>query len=373
MRKQKLFDVVLQKMETGDPKSVRAVIGFDGFVDEVVYPVDKRYDADRFDRIKYLADYGKKICDSAGLSMNVEMLPVQEKLGGNGPIFANSLAKHGFDVTYIGALGKESVHPVFYEFGQNAHLISISDPGHTDAIEFLDGKIISCKLEPLKEVNWKNFQEKVGAEVFAELLDRADFIGFENWTLVVNTTEVWKGIIQYVLPILKHTERKKLFIDLADPEKRTKEDILEAIRCLEEFEKSFEVILGLNEKESYEIAALYGYEKESFESVLDVARLLKEKIQISTIVVHPVKTACAAGADGAYQVEGPYCQEPRLTTGAGDNFNAGFVLGQMLGCTLEESLLVGVANSGFYVRNARSANYEELQKFIMDWNKNVLD
>lgn len=148
---------------------------------------------------------------------------------------------------------------------------------------------------------------------------------------------------------------------------------MEAIRCLEEFEKSFEVILGLNEKESYEIAALYGYEKGSFESVLDVARLLKEKIQISTIVVHPVKTACAAGADGAYQVEGPYCQEPRLTTGAGDNFNAGFVLGQMLGCTLEESLLVGVANSGFYVRNARSANYEERMKFIMDWNKNVLD
>ena len=64
---------------------------------------------DRYDRIRYLADYGKKVYDAKGLSMNIEMVPVKKKLGGNGPIFANSLAKHGFQVTYIGALGKGKI------------------------------------------------------------------------------------------------------------------------------------------------------------------------------------------------------------------------------------------------------------------------
>ena len=43
-----------------------------------------------------------------------------------------------------------------------------------------------------------------------------------------------------------------------------KEDILEALECLKTFDDTFETILGLNEKESYEIAELYGKSKEDF-------------------------------------------------------------------------------------------------------------
>ena len=58
---------------------------------------------------------------------------------------------------------------------------------------------------------------------------------------------------------------------------------------------------------------------------------------------------------------------------SGDNFNAGFILGRMLGFDLEESLLMGTANSGFYVREARSATYQELQQFIENWSENKLE
>ena len=44
--------------------------------------------------------------------------------------------------------------------------------------------------------------------------------------------------------------RRKLFIDLADPEKRTKADILRALELVAAFQKHFDVVLGLNEKES---------------------------------------------------------------------------------------------------------------------------
>ena len=369
----KLLESIARRLKGSKPEQVRAIIGFDGFVDEVVYLVDKRYDKDRYDRIRYLADYGKKVCDATGLSINIEMVPVKKKLGGNGPIFANSLAKHGFQVTYIGALGKENIHPVFEELKEKSELISISDPGFTDAIEFLDGKIISSKLETLKDVNWESLKEKMGVAGLAGLLDQADFIGFENWTLIVKMTGVWNGIIEEVFPLMKNTKRRKLFIDLADPEKRTAEDIMEAIECLEKFEQKFEVILGLNEKEAYEFTGLFGYQKGDFQNILEVAELLKNRIHISTIVIHPVKEAGAIGDEGSFIVKGPYCREPRLTTGAGDNFNAGFMLGQMLGFNLEESLAIGTANSGFYVRKARSASFDELQNFIIDWSKHALD
>ncbi len=207
-------------------------------------------------------------------------------------------------MNYIGSLGKENVHPVFRRFTENVHAISISDPGFTDAIEFLDGKIISGKLEALKEVSWETIVEKVGIEKVPELIEESDLIGFENWTMLLNTTEIWKHIIREIVPNLKKQERKVLFIDLADPEKRMKEDILEALECLKTFDDTFETILGLNEKESYEIAELYGKSKEDFENVLEVAEFLKGQIQISEIVIHPVKEASGCSRKEKASVQG---------------------------------------------------------------------
>lgn len=69
-------------------------------------------------------------------------------------------------------MGKENIHPVF-ELKEKSELISISDPGFTDAIEFLDGKIISSKLETLKDVNWESLKEKMGVAGWLAL-DQAD-------------------------------------------------------------------------------------------------------------------------------------------------------------------------------------------------------
>ena len=373
MENKKLLQDIAEKMKTRNPQEIKILMGFDGFVDQVIHVVDKRYDADHFDRIEYIEDYGKKICNAAGLSLNLEMVPVQTKLGGNGPIMANSLVRHGCKMTYIGALGKEAIHPVFHEFAEQVQAISISDPGFTDAIEFLDGKVISGKLETLKDVNWESIRKKVGTEELIRLINESDLIGFENWTMLVNTTEIWNHIIEEVLPKLDPNRRRVLFIDLADPEKRLKEDILEALNCLERFEGSFDTVLGLNEQESYEIAELFGKEKEAFSEMTEVAEFLKSQINISEIVIHPVKTACGKSDGETATVTGPYCKKPKLTTGAGDNFNAGFILGKMLGFNLEESLLMGTANSGFYVREARSATYQELQQFIENWSENKLE
>ena len=56
-----------------------------------------------------------------------------------------------------------------------------------------------------------------------------------------------------MLPQVPVKPGRLFFFDLADPEKRTREDILKALSLITEFEKYFDVILGLNEKEAYEI------------------------------------------------------------------------------------------------------------------------
>jgi len=363
---------IAYRMNETDPCQIKALLGFDGFVDQIVHVVDVRYDTDHFKRVKTLEDYGKKICNAAGLSLNVEMVPVKTKIGGNGTILADALVNQGMKITYIGAMGKDSINPVFKELASRIEVISLSDPAFTDAIEFMDGKIISSKLESFKDISWNTIENKVGQDRLLGILEENDLLGFENWTMIVRMTEIWENMIDKILPRMSMDKKRVLFIDLADPEKRTQEDIMSGINCLRKFEAYFETILGLNEKESYEIAELFGKGRNELPDVTMVADFLKEQTGISGIVIHTLKQACGVIKDEKAIVDGPYCDKPLLTTGAGDNFNAGFLTGKMMGLGLQESLLMGTANSGYYVRKAGSASYGELRQFILDWSEGYI-
>jgi len=132
------------------------------------------------------------------------------------------------------------------------------------------------------------------------------------------------------------------------------------------FEQYFKVILGLNFSEGRQIGEVLGIKppNESPESVTTHAARIQEKLKINTVVVHPTHFAAAANADGATFVAGPYTPKPKITTGAGDHFNAGFCIGRLLGGDLATSLQIGVATSGFYVRQAKSPRLEDLKKFL---------
>ena len=45
---------------------------------------------------------------AAGLSMNIEMVPHESKIGGISAILANSLSLLGMDLTFIGACGEDA-------------------------------------------------------------------------------------------------------------------------------------------------------------------------------------------------------------------------------------------------------------------------
>src|SRR3954471_6731724 len=346
-------------------KSIKAMVGLDGFVDEIIAVVDKRHDHGKFDPVKTIGHLGAKITAAAGESSNYELVVKQRKLGGNGPIMANALASMGLDVTYVGNLGYPNIDPVFQDFARKAKVISIAEPGHTDALEFDDGKLMLGKHETLHDVNWDNLLSRVGRDKLKALLDGSHLIGMVNWTMLPNMSRIWAKLLDEIIPNSERHQRK-LFIDLADPEKRTHGDILDALKLLTRFQDQVDVILGLNLKESLEVADVLGLPGKSDPeaAIEDNARAIRQTLKVSCVVIHPRRSAAAATETTCTQFEGPFIQQPKISTGAGDHFNAGFALGQVLGMSLEESLCVGVGVSGYYVRTAISPSAQELADFV---------
>jgi hypothetical protein len=181
-------------------------------------------------------------------------------------------------------------------------------------------------------------------------------------------SDIWASVLKEICPAMKGP-RRKLFIDLADPEKRTSEDITRALELIVAFQKYFDVILGLNEKEGYEIAANLGLKNNNHtpEGLLKLCQEIHLRIHVDSIVIHPTAYALASGPDGTALVEGPFTPKPKITTGAGDHFNSGFCLGKLLGFSTEGSLLTGVTTSGFYVRTGQSPSVADLAHMMRNW------
>jgi hypothetical protein len=349
-------------------RRLRAFVGLDGFVDEILHVVDKRSSAEHYQRMPTIAALAERIRGAAGKSTNLEVVNQLTKLGGNGPIMANALASFGLRVTYLGMLGYPTMHPVFNEFAKRADVHSIGDPGHTDALEFEDGKIMVGKHSPLKEMNWANIQARFGRDRFLEHFRSSDLVGFVNWTMLPYMSDVWEALLEELCSTL-NGPRRTLFFDLADPEKRSPADLERALKLIASFERYFHVTLGLNEKEAGSVADVLGINvlDRSPDGLSALALEINRRVPTGTLAVHPVKYALAVTDGRVTVMEGLYTDKPLITTGAGDHFNAGFCLGKILGLDNASSLLIGVTNSGLYVRTARSPTIADLVETLRNW------
>lgn len=345
-----------------------AFVGLDGFVDEIIHLVDVRHNSESFDRIPSIAKLAERLAGAAGKSTNLEAVTQRVKLGGNGPIMANALCRFGMAVTYVGALGYPTLHPVFAEFAARAEVHSIAPPGLTDAYEFDDGKIMIGKTTQLGEITWENIQLRFGRTKFADKFFASDLVAFVNWTMIPFMSDIWESLQVELCPANK-VKRRKIFFDLADPEKRTHDDLRRALKLIENFRTYFDVILGLNEKEAWEVGAVLGFGSEvrTRTALAELVRNIRSAAGVDTLVVHPVSYALAVTDGDCAIVDGPYISKPLITTGAGDHFNAGFCLGKVLGLDDEMSILVGVTTSGFYVRNALSPRMTDLADMLRNW------
>ncbi len=343
-----------------------ALLGFDGFIDTICDVVATRHSADSYERVPTLQAFGERIAGAAGQSTNIEIVPTLVKLGGNGPIMANALTSLGVPVTYCGMTGFPQTHPVFADFADRARLLPVCEPALTDAYEFDDGKLIAGKHATVAEISHQNIIERVGEIAWRAAWESASFVAMVNWTMLPHMTALWQ---QIQLDFPTSDARKLLFFDLADPEKRSSEDIAEALQTIAAFQANHDVILGLNEKEALNVAHVLQIETPlgkvlTSETAPALAASIRARLGIGVVVVHPTRFAAAASAHDAVSVPGPWIANPKISTGAGDHFNAGFCFGQLLGADLAQSLQMGVGTSGFYVRGAQSPSRTDLTEFL---------
>jgi len=354
-----------------------AVVGFDGFVDWIARVVDRRHDMspDGYEPIRTIEAYAARCAAAAGRSTNIEVVDIEQRWGGNGPLFAGALAALGTPTTYIGAVGTADdpgkLDPMFAPLAERCrHVIPIGPPGRTDAFEFDDGKLMFNRTVNVQGIGWDLVRSAVGIERLIDLMTNAPVLGLVNWSLMGEIEGVWRGLMDEVFPRLANASggmvpaKRSVFFDLSDPAKRSDEDLRRALSTMGAMQSHASVTLGLNLAEAQRVAAVSGCQFKE-DQLKDVALAILGSIGIDCVVVHPRHGAAAATAEGkAAWFDGPVASRPMISTGAGDHFNGGFVFARSCGLGLAESLAAGCACSGWFVRKAVAPTRQELIQFL---------
>ena len=140
---------VITAFKQASPPSGRlsGLCGFDGFIDTFI----------RMEAPDTMAEFGPKVAAAAGIAASYTVRHEGDKFGGNGPLFASGL--HGLwggniDVTYIGAMGRDEVLPIYREAleAKTKRLVTLAEPAHSDCLEFRDGKIMLSDLRSCAEI-----------------------------------------------------------------------------------------------------------------------------------------------------------------------------------------------------------------------------
>jgi sugar/nucleoside kinase (ribokinase family) len=362
----------LKELEThaGRTGSLRALAGLDGFVDTIVHPVAQRHGpGNNFTAMATIPEFAARVAGAAGKSTNIELFPLMQKPGGNGPILAGALLAAGVRTRYIGALGRPGIHPIFADFAARTEAVSVAEAAATTAVECTDGKIMLGNTASLDAISYESVIAAMGEGAFLDAISRVDAIALVNWTMIPHMTEFFVAVLDRVIPMMPPRDHRLWFFDLADPEKRSRGDLVHALRTMARFQPHGTVTLGLNFKEAQQVAAALDLPSSDADEkgLCEMAREIRQALGVGAVVVHPRDAAACATRDGAWWVPGPYTEKPLITTGAGDHFNAGFVCGQLLGLTPEACLTVGVCFSGLYVRTARSPSLIEVDGFLRSW------
>lgn len=359
--------ISLSKLTNTSPAEI--VAGFDGFIDSIIKVVKKRNSPEDFQPYSTITEFSGAVDSVAGKSANFELVTQQTKMGGNGPLMADTLARFDNNIHYIGSLGYPEIEDEFRNFTDRCSSVyTLAPAARTDALEFDDGKLLLGKMETLKDVNRENILRSIPQEDMRKMFDKARMVIFNNWTMLPAMNEIMKLFSEMTENL---SDKPAVFVDLADPSKRKEDDIIEVLNILENMEDDVKVIFSMNKRESEIIAEVLEI---SEEDLGQRAVRLQEKTGFHCIVIHPLEGAMAASAaaSGPLWVDGPYTDKPVLTTGAGDNFNAGFAHGWLAGLDIADALKAGVFTSGFYVRNAFAPDIVRLVDFIKQYKSHSI-
>ncbi|HYW96673.1 MAG TPA: hypothetical protein VE870_13850 [Bacteroidales bacterium] len=349
------------KEASGRDIKKRIFVGFDGFVDKIQNVV-KSGDDDSVQYFKTIGEFSEATAKAAGKSSQFELRTKVKKLGGNAPIMAHSLGSLGITNTCMGSMGYPDLRPVFKKLHKNVKTVSVCDPGETNALEFNDGKLILSEMSAFKSFNWKALRETPGSDDIKREIEACDLIALVDWSNLAQCTSIWKGILDDILPDLG--SKKKFFFDIADPGRKSADEARDVIDVISKYSEYGEVVLGINENEAYKLSELVTGREANNSNLEKTGQALFDEMKITGLLIHPVDRAMMITSDGVISEKGKVVEEPQISTGGGDNFNAGFCLGWLLGLEKNECLITGMATSGSYVSEGESQSIDGIIGYL---------
>jgi len=340
-----------------------AFLGFDACIDSIVRIVREKKgneitdyfsDSDQFG--EFLINLGKKSC-------GVELETKLSKPGGNMVITANALGNLGVKTECLGTFGFPEILSLFHNMSSNCSLHTIGETITASALEFKNSKVIMFDPGPYNNLTWERMKNLLGIDQMKEMLRGKQLISFLNWSEIENSSQIWGGFLDEVLPQIEFRGSTPLFFtDFSDCSRKSKKEIRAAISLLGRFRNYFRVVLSLNQNE----ASLVGRALNIRENIRDEEFMsgLSGACNSDILVVHRTNDSLAFDGVKYEKCETFFCNEPMILTGGGDNFNAGFCVGILNDLDLFQSLIVANAVSGMYVKTGISPDVEQLKQFL---------
>lgn len=352
------------KRNAGQLEKKSAMVGFDGFIDCIVRVVKHKNPDKSICFFNDMGEFGTYLKSKSGKSCSLELVEQVRKMGGNMPIFSMALGTMGVQVSCIGAMGSPGPLPEFEIMKEkNCTLYGIGESGATTALEFNDGKIMMAQMKGMDELTWGKIKSLIGVDKLTEFYASSHLIGLLNWSETEDANSIWEGILKEVMPDIKPGKNQILFFDLSDCSKKSSQDIVKALELIREFAGYRRVILGMNENEVEIIYKTLWGEPEA-NDLKSMGDRLYGYLGIDAAVIHSRKLSIAWEQEGSYCARTFYIDCPTISTGGGDNFNAGFCAAQLLGFDMAASIRMANAASACYIKNGFSPGKTELIEFL---------
>lgn len=315
----------------------KVIAGFDGYIDRIYKAI--REESNYFTNIY---DFGNYLMSKHPRSCAIQMDLVSERMGGNAPLFVNTLRRLVSEVNLVGMLGKDIINPLFNNLPLNGLNISFADPAETIAIEYSSSKLfLSPRLSTLPDLD--DIIKKYKLE---DMMIESDLVALLNWGEIDFMMDLWKLIWNKVFSSQQSDSKKFIFIDLADISRHSTERIENLLLLIKDFATKRKVILGLNGNECQMLSKKLNYEG----SIIDQMRYLYSKSD-AAIVVHTKDVSMAFDGESFAEKKVRVITNPVIATGVGDNFNAGFCYGILNEYSLEKCIEYGNSCAYIYLKS----------------------